>query len=113
MAELCAARKTQLIIVHSYGFMGYIRLALNEHTVVETHPDHAFPDIRVLAPPAALVAFARERYYDLSKLSTAEYAHVPCARGSKRAREGLGPPSRAAHWAFRRVQVRDPAAQGG
>ena len=77
VAEICAARRIQLIVVHTYGFMGYIRMMLNEHQVVETHPDHPFPDLRVLAPPPALAAFVRERYADLSVLSSAEYAHVP------------------------------------
>ena len=44
VAEICAARRIQLIVVHTYGFMGYIRMMLNEHQVVETHPDHPFPD---------------------------------------------------------------------
>ena len=52
-------------------------MMLGEHLVVETHPDHAISDLRVLAPPPALQAFVRERYADLSSLSTAEYAHVP------------------------------------
>lgn len=52
-------------------------MMLGEHLVVETHPDHAFPDLRVLAPPPALQTFVRERYADLATLSTAEYAHVP------------------------------------
>lgn len=77
VAAICAERKIQLIVLHTYGFMGYIRLMLNEHHVVESHPDHPFPDLRVLAPPPALLDFARQRYADLSILSTAEYAHVP------------------------------------
>ena len=52
-------------------------MMLGEHLVVETHPDHAISDLRVLAPPPALQAFVRERYADLSVLSSAEYAHVP------------------------------------
>ena len=52
-------------------------MMLGEHLVVETHPDHAFPDLRVLAPPPALQAFVRERYADLSTLSSADYSHVP------------------------------------
>jgi len=77
VAEICAARKIPLIVAHAYGFMGYIRLMLNEHQVVESHPDHAFPDLRVCAPPPALVDFVRQRYSDLSILSTADYAHIP------------------------------------
>uniref|UniRef100_A0A7S3ANC6 NEDD8-activating enzyme E1 regulatory subunit n=1 Tax=Haptolina ericina TaxID=156174 RepID=A0A7S3ANC6_9EUKA len=77
IAGVCAAKSVPLIIVHTYGFMGYLRLSLHEHHVVEAHPDHPRSDMRVLAPPPALKQFIGERYQDLTALSSTEYAHVP------------------------------------
>jgi len=57
--------------------MGYLRLSLQEHHVVEPHPDHPLPDLRVLAPPVGLNKLIAERFADLSKLNSTEYAHVP------------------------------------
>jgi len=45
--------------------------------VIEAHPQHEVPDLRVLAPPAELNAFINERYSDLSALTSTQYAHVP------------------------------------
>jgi hypothetical protein len=47
IAGVCAAKSVPLIIVHTYGFMGYLRLSLHEHHVVEAHPDHPRSDMRV------------------------------------------------------------------
>jgi len=77
VASLCAERAVPLIIVHSYGFMGYIRLSLQEHQVVEAHADHQVPDLRVFAPPPGLKQFITGRYADLATLSSTDYAHVP------------------------------------
>ena len=77
VGELCAARQIALVVAQTYGFMGYLRLMLNEHEVVEAHPAHPFSDLRVLAPPAALRDFVAQRYADLGALTSTEYAHTP------------------------------------
>ena len=77
VGELCAARQIALVVAQTYGFMGYLRLMLNEHEVVEAHPAHPFSDLRVLAPPAALRDFVAQRYSDLGALNSTEYAHTP------------------------------------
>ena len=33
VAAVCASRKVPLIVVHTYGFLGYLRLDLGEHQV--------------------------------------------------------------------------------
>lgn len=77
VAAICSSRSIPLIAVQCYGFLGYLRLMLNEHQVVEVHPQHEVPDLRALVPPPALLSFISERYSDLGSLSTAEYAHIP------------------------------------
>nr|XP_023013135.1 nedd8-activating enzyme E1 regulatory subunit [Leptinotarsa decemlineata] len=39
-----------LVVCRSIGFMGYIRLQVKEHTVIESHPDNSKPDLRLLTP---------------------------------------------------------------
>jgi len=79
VAAICAARKLPLMVVHTYGFLGYLRLDLGEHQVVEAHPDHPFPDIRILHPPAALRAYVDTHYADLGALDSKGFAHTPWA----------------------------------
>lgn len=77
MANSCAARRIPLIAVHTYGLLGYLRTVLYEHPVIETHPDHAMNDLRVLAPPAELSRLIEDKYSAIESLPNAEYAHIP------------------------------------
>lgn len=43
-----------LLVCRSIGFLGYIRLQVKEHTVIESHPDSENPDLRLDKPWPAL-----------------------------------------------------------
>ncbi|KAJ8983471.1 hypothetical protein NQ317_014929 [Molorchus minor] len=43
-----------LVVCRSIGFLGYIRLQIKEHTVIEGHPDNENPDLRLDKPWPAL-----------------------------------------------------------
>jgi len=77
VARICAARSIPLIALHVHGFFGYLRLALPEHVVLESHPAHAMHDLRVLAPPAELRSLVADRFASLAALPDAEFSHVP------------------------------------
>jgi len=77
VARICADRSIPLIALHVHGFFGYLRLALPEHVVVESHPAHAMLDLRVLAPPAELRSLVADRFASLAALPDAEFSHVP------------------------------------
>ena len=77
VAAVCSAQRIPLIAAHAYGLLGTVRVMLNEHPVVEAHPQHPVADLRVLAPPPALLAYIEAHFGDLSALSSAQYAHVP------------------------------------
>jgi NEDD8-activating enzyme E1 regulatory subunit len=79
VAAICAARKLPMLVVHTYGFLGYLRLDLGEHQVIETHPDHPFPDIRILHPPATLRTYVDTHYSSLDALDSKAFAHTPWA----------------------------------
>ena len=46
-----------LIVCQCYGFIGSIRLQVNEHCVIESHPDNALEDLRLDKPFPALVDY--------------------------------------------------------
>lgn len=64
-----------LVIVRSYGFIGYIRLQAKEHPVVESHPDNAIHDLRLDKPFPAMVEFMNSQ--DLSVMTKQQHMHTP------------------------------------
>ncbi|KAK9885901.1 hypothetical protein WA026_013775 [Henosepilachna vigintioctopunctata] len=64
-----------LIVCRSIGFLGYIRLQVKEHTVIEAHPDNENPDLRLINPWPELKVHLEKT--DISKLDNKERSHVP------------------------------------
>ncbi|KAK6628877.1 hypothetical protein RUM43_002694 [Polyplax serrata] len=59
----------------SYGFLGYIRIQLKEHTVIESHPENQILDLRLDKPFPTLVDHINS--IDLNKMELKDHAHVP------------------------------------
>lgn len=59
----------------SYGFLGYIRSQLREHTVIESHPDNQHPDLRLDKPFPSLAQHINS--VDLKNLDLKDHANVP------------------------------------
>ncbi|XP_072013879.1 NEDD8-activating enzyme E1 regulatory subunit-like [Amphiura filiformis] len=64
-----------LLVCRSYGLIGYMRLAVKEHTVIESHPDNAFEDLRLDQPFPGLVQYLDSM--DMSKMTKQEHMHTP------------------------------------
>ncbi|XP_050424601.1 NEDD8-activating enzyme E1 regulatory subunit [Adelges cooleyi] len=64
-----------LIVCSSYGFFGSMRLQIDEHTIVKTHPDNQNPDLRLDCPFPKLKAHFDS--YDLEALDLTDHLHVP------------------------------------
>ncbi|KAF2888253.1 hypothetical protein ILUMI_17920 [Ignelater luminosus] len=64
-----------LVVCRSIGFLGYVRLQIKEHCVVEAHPDNEAPDLRLDKPWPALRTHLDK--VDVSSLGTKERSHVP------------------------------------
>ena len=64
-----------MMIVKSYGLIGYIRLQVKEHTVIESHPDNVIEDLRLDVPFEELVQFFDEQKFD--EMTKNEYLHTP------------------------------------
>lgn len=75
LAAACWTAGVPLLIARAYGMIGYMRLVVPEHTVVEAHPDDSLADLRITRPFADLSSHADG--IDLDALTSAEYSHVP------------------------------------
>jgi len=78
LSQLCWERNTPLLVVRSYGFLGYLRLQIRNHEVIEGKPDPSngiIHDLRVCNPFPTLEAFAKS--IDLEELDPYQHKHVP------------------------------------
>ncbi|MCJ8747172.1 hypothetical protein PDJAM_G00150410 [Pangasius djambal] len=61
--------------LRTYGLVGYMRLAVKEHTVVESHPDSALEDLRLDTPFSELRNYINS--YDLDSMDKKDHSHTP------------------------------------
>eukprot|EP00775_Hariotina_reticulata_P012383 gene12383-12517_t len=75
LEELCRRQGTKLLVVRSYGLMGYMRASLSEHVVVESRPDSQVDDLRLTCPWTALADWCYS--FDLQQLDNHTFQHLP------------------------------------
>ena len=63
------------MVVRSYGLLGYLRLQVREHNIIESHPENVIQDLRLNAPFNELVDFMNTQV--MEEMSKNEYMHVP------------------------------------
>ncbi|CAB4008066.1 NEDD8-activating enzyme E1 regulatory subunit [Paramuricea clavata] len=85
-----------LLVCSAYGMIGMMRLALQEHTVIESHPDNMFEDLRLDQPFPQLQTFSDS--LDLTSMSKLDHSHTPyvvlllkCLDKWKKTNEGRAP----------------------
>lgn len=64
-----------MMVVKAFGLLGYIRLQVCEHTVIESHPDNILEDLRLDFPFQNLKDFMEAQ--NMESMSKNEYMHVP------------------------------------
>ena len=64
-----------LLVCHSYGFIGLIRLQVNEHCVIESHPDNLLEDLRLDKPFPGLIQFMEN--IKLTEMDHKQFSHTP------------------------------------
>lgn len=69
------AKHIPLFVARSYGFLGYLRLSIPEHTIVESHPEEPGDDLRLYEPFQALQKFCED--IDLESLDSHHHGHTP------------------------------------
>jgi amyloid beta precursor protein binding protein 1 len=75
VSNLCWQLEVPLLIVRSYGLIGYCRLQLKDHDIIESKPDGDQMDLRVANPFSELASYCNN--FDLENLDSMEHAHVP------------------------------------
>jgi len=75
LSKFCWENSIVLVVTNAYGFIGYIRLCIPEHAVIESKPDNPPDDLRLANPFPELQAYADS--IDLKTLNSTEYSHVP------------------------------------
>uniref|UniRef100_A0A3Q3K6R9 NEDD8-activating enzyme E1 regulatory subunit n=1 Tax=Monopterus albus TaxID=43700 RepID=A0A3Q3K6R9_MONAL len=63
------------LVCKTYGFIGYMRLVVQEHTVIESHPDNALEDLRLDQPFAEFKSHIQS--YDLDSMDKKDHSHTP------------------------------------
>uniref|UniRef100_A0A8C2W9L4 NEDD8-activating enzyme E1 regulatory subunit n=1 Tax=Cyclopterus lumpus TaxID=8103 RepID=A0A8C2W9L4_CYCLU len=63
------------LVCKSYGLIGYMRLVVQEHSVIESHPDNALEDLRLNQPFAELKNHIQS--YDLDSMDKKDHSHTP------------------------------------
>ena len=76
LGAVCYNAGIPLIVSFSYGFIGYVRVAVPEHFVLESKPEPApLEDLRIANPWPELLQFALT--YNIETLQPHEHSHVP------------------------------------
>lgn len=80
LAPFLWEKKIPLVLVRSYGFIGYIRLIVPEHGIVESHPPEQ-PDLRLIESWPELDQYVDSVDLELSALEEKErvkaHSHIP------------------------------------
>ncbi|KAK3579197.1 hypothetical protein CHS0354_022737 [Potamilus streckersoni] len=69
------SKNVPLLVCRCYGFIGYMRLLIKEHTVVESHPDNTHEDLRLDRPFPALVQYCDSLH--LETMNSKDHSHTP------------------------------------
>ncbi|CAK4080337.1 unnamed protein product [Aphanomyces euteiches] len=75
LASYCHGNAIPLLILHSYGLIGYFRLQVPDHSIVDSKPDAPWHDLRISQPFPELQKFADS--FDLASLDSHAHGHVP------------------------------------
>uniref|UniRef100_A0A665XCC7 NEDD8-activating enzyme E1 regulatory subunit n=1 Tax=Echeneis naucrates TaxID=173247 RepID=A0A665XCC7_ECHNA len=63
------------LVCKTYGLIGYMRLVVREHTVIESHPDNALEDLRLDKPFGEFKNHIQS--YDLDNMDKKDHSHTP------------------------------------
>ncbi|KAJ7311967.1 hypothetical protein JRQ81_006291 [Phrynocephalus forsythii] len=75
LAEVLWNYNIPLLVCRTYGLIGYMRIVIKEHPVIESHPDNALDDLRLDNPFLELKEHIQS--YDLDNMEKKEHSHIP------------------------------------
>ncbi|XP_023326966.1 NEDD8-activating enzyme E1 regulatory subunit isoform X2 [Eurytemora carolleeae] len=77
LAKILWTENIPLVTVKTAGFLGYMRLQVREHFIVETHPDSRTPDLRLENPWPELETWLQNQVDKLESMTRQEHSHTP------------------------------------
>uniref|UniRef100_A0A7S1JAU0 NEDD8-activating enzyme E1 regulatory subunit n=1 Tax=Eutreptiella gymnastica TaxID=73025 RepID=A0A7S1JAU0_9EUGL len=77
LASILHTHNIPLLVVRSYGLIGYVRVQAPSYAIVETFPDQQVEDYHVLNPFPELEHFVESVGHPDSITDTLEHAHIP------------------------------------
>ncbi|KJE88986.1 ThiF family protein [Capsaspora owczarzaki ATCC 30864] len=75
VSEVCVKLGIPFLAVRSYGLIGYLRLQIGEHCVIESHPDSPMDDLRLDRPFPELLSYLQQ--IDFNTQDGFQHAHIP------------------------------------
>ncbi|XP_048211373.1 NEDD8-activating enzyme E1 regulatory subunit [Perognathus longimembris pacificus] len=75
LADVLWNSQIPLLICRTYGLVGYMRIIIKEHPVIESHPDNALEDLRLDKPFPELKEHFQS--YDLDQMEKKDHSHTP------------------------------------
>ena len=75
IAPLLWSLSIPLVVSKSYGMIGFVRIAVPRHEVVESHPDNYHEDLRLDCPFIDLVKFVEK--LDIDNVDSIEQGNIP------------------------------------
>ncbi|CAG2162247.1 unnamed protein product [Oppiella nova] len=76
LSQVLWQNNVPLIVCKSIGFVGYIRLQIKEQTIIESHPENVFEDLRLDEPFDELKLYL-DSYEKFEDMSRKELSHTP------------------------------------
>ncbi|KAI9199809.1 Nedd8 activating enzyme E1 subunit 1 [Polychytrium aggregatum] len=74
LASICWDARIALVVLRTCGFFAHLRIAVPEHTVVESHPESVM-DLRLDQPFPALIQFSAQ--FNMDQMDSHQKSHVP------------------------------------
>ncbi|XP_015279753.1 PREDICTED: NEDD8-activating enzyme E1 regulatory subunit [Gekko japonicus] len=75
LAEVLWNYNIPLLVCRTYGLVGYMRIVIKEHQVIESHPDNTLDDLRLDNPFPELREHIHS--YDLDHMEKKDHSHTP------------------------------------
>eukprot|EP00887_Chlorella_sp_A99_P005358 scaffold1.g5358.t1 len=75
--RVCREAGVPLLLVRSYGLLGFLRVCVEEHAVIESKPDSVVDDLRLANPWPELRQYADS--IDLATVEEHMHSHIPYA----------------------------------
>ena len=75
LAQVVWKSETPLLVARAYGLLGYLRIAIPHHEIVESHPDNYHEDVRLDCPFPGLLRYMNG--INLDALDNTKHGNVP------------------------------------